>query len=127
VTVETITRFGIRPEWREAAYRIVTGVVGLLASFAYLAQEEAALWTQLGISSVTLLFAALFATSTWRAVLYPVLATGGALLTWYGVVADAQLPLILAAAAQLFGLSTAAAKVVTLPHQATPPPHTLAA
>ena len=112
MTTVTVTRFGIRPEWREQGYRIVTGLVGLLVAFAYLSQEEAALWTQLGLSSVTLLFAALFATSTWRLVLYPVLAAAGPLLVWYGIVSDVQWPLILQAAIQLFGLSTAAAKVV---------------
>jgi len=112
VTTEAVTRFGIRPEWREAAYRFITGLVALLLAFAYLTEEEAALWTQLGLSSVTLLFAALFATSTWRQVLYPVLAAGGAILVWYGLVTDEALPLILSAAAQMFGLSTASAKVV---------------
>lgn len=105
-------RFGIQPEWRETAYRVVTGVVGLLLAFAYLSQEEAALWTQLGLSTVTLAFAGLFATSTWRRVLYPVLAAGGALLVFYGYVTNEQWPLILQAAVQLFGLSTAAAKTI---------------
>ena len=113
-------RFGIHPEWRETGYRVVTGVVGLLLAFAYLSQEEAALWTQLGLSTVTLVFAALFATSTWRQVLYPVLAAAGALLVWYGVVTGEQWPLILQAAIQLFGLSTAAAKTI----QSSAPPGT---
>lgn len=112
MTTVSVTRFGIRPEWREPGYRVITGVVGLLVAFAYLSQEEAALWTQLGLSSVTLLFAALFATSTWRLALYLVLAAVGPLLVWYGVVNDEQWPLIFQAAIQLFGLSTAAAKVV---------------
>lgn len=123
MTETAITRFGIRPEWREQAYRIVTGVVGLLVALTYLSEKEAALWIQLGLSSVTLLFAALFATSTWRAVLYPVLAAAGPVLVFYGVFADQQWPLILQAAVQLFGLSTASAKVVQLtipPHPVTP-------
>lgn len=115
MTTMSVTRFGIRPEWREPAYRIVTGVVGLLVAFAYLSQEVAALWMQLGIASVTLLFAALFATSTWRLVLYPVIAALGPLLVWYGLVGEHQWPLVLQAAIQLFGLSTAAAKTIQAP------------
>lgn len=126
MTTVSVTRFGLKPEYRETFYRYVTGVVGLLVAFAYVSQEEAALWTQLGLSSVTLLFAALFATSTWRQVLYPVLATGGALLVWYGVVTNEQWPLILQAGIQLFGLSTAASKVVQLvPSSSSVAPPTL--
>lgn len=115
MTALAATRFGIRPEWREPLYRFVIGLVALLSAIAYLSKEEAALWTQLGLSIVTLLFAALFATSTLRQVLYPVLATAGGLLTWYGYVNSDQWPLILAAAVQMFGLSTAAAKTVQKP------------
>lgn len=118
MTTEAVTKFGIKPEWREPAYRFVTGAVGLLAALAYLTQEEATLWTQLGLSVVTLLFATLFATSTWRLVLYPALAASAALLTWYGIGTDEQWALILSAGVQMFGLSTASAKVV----QMTPPP-----
>lgn len=137
MTTKTVTfldrvRALFPPEYREAAYRAVAGIATLLAGTAFLSQEEAALWTQLGLSSVTLLFAALYATSTWRLVLYPVLAAVGPLLVWYGVVSDESWPLILQAAVQIFGLSTAAAKVVQAPHRgltgpsAVPPP-TLAA
>ncbi|MCV7424346.1 hypothetical protein H7K45_27745 [Mycobacterium yunnanensis] len=114
-TNTNVTRFGIRPEWREPLYRGVTGLVALLLALAYLSKEEAALWTQLGLASVTLLFAALFATSTVRKLLYPLLVAAGGLLTWYGWVNAEQWPLILAATAQMFGLSTAAAKAVQAP------------
>lgn len=117
-----ITRFGIRPEWREAWYRLVAGLGALLLSFGYLQEQEAALWTQAGISSVTLLFAALFAPGSARQLVYPVLAAAGPLLTWYGLVGDERWPLILAAVTQMFGLVTAGAKVVQLPPAPPQPP-----
>ncbi len=112
MTTVVMTRFGIRPEWRELFYRYASGSVALLLAFGYLEEQEAALWTQLGISTVTLLFASLFAPGTWRQFLYPVLALGGAVATWYGIVNGEDLPLILSAAAQMFGITTAGAKVV---------------
>lgn len=125
MTNTSVTRFGIRPEWRETGYRWVSGAVGLLLTLAYLSQEEAALWTQLGLSSVTLLFAGLFATSTWRRVLFPFLAAAGGLLVWYGVGTEQAWPLILQAALQMFGISTAAAKVVQVSSPSAGAPPTL--
>src|SRR5689334_11965312 len=63
-------RASIKPEWREGGYRVVTGAIMLLFALGVMEKEEAALWTQLGISVITTLFAIVFATSGWRTALY---------------------------------------------------------
>lgn len=108
-------RASIRPEWRETGYRLVAAVVMFLAAFGILDDQEAALWTQLGLSVVTAGFAALFATSGRRIALYMVAGPLGGLLMLYGIVTQERWALITAAAAQAFGIATAAAKTVQSP------------
>jgi hypothetical protein len=74
--------------------------------------DQSTLWTQLGVSTVTLLFAMLYSTSTWRTALYAVVGPLGALLMGYSIVNDVRWALITAAVGQLFGITTAAAKTV---------------
>ncbi|QGH80025.1 membrane protein [Gordonia phage NHagos] len=97
---------------REEFYRIVTAVATGLLAFGFLDEEKAALWTQLGLATVTTLFALLYTTSAWRAALYSITGPLGAVLMAYGIVADTRWALITAAVAQLFGMATAAAKTV---------------
>lgn len=102
----------VKPEWREGGYRVVVAAITMLFALGMLEQEEAALWTQLGISVITTLFALVFATSKWRAALYMLVGPIGGLLMWYGIVNDETWALITAAVAQAFGVTTAAAKTV---------------
>lgn len=105
----------IPDSYREAAYRGLSGVVTFLVAFGVFNSDQAALWTQLGVSTVTLLFALLYSTSTWRSVLYAVVGPLGAVLMAYGIVDDVRWALITTAVAQVFGITTAAAKVVQAP------------
>jgi hypothetical protein len=70
------------------------------------------LWAQLGVATVTLVFALAFSTSMWRSLLYGITGPLGAVLMWYGIVGDAKWALIVAGIGQLFGITTAAAKTV---------------
>jgi hypothetical protein len=100
---------------REGWYRIAGGVVAFLAAFGLLEQQEAALWTQLVISVITLGFALIYATSTWRVVLYAVTGPLGGVLMFYGLVNDVRWAAITASVAYAFGITTAAAKTVQAP------------
>lgn len=100
---------------RETWYRVSSGAVMFLFAFGTLAQDSVTLWIQLVGATVTLLFAALYSTSTLRTVLYTTLAPAGAVLMYYGIVSDVRWALITAAVAQVFGIATAAAKSVQAP------------
>lgn len=102
--------------YREAGYRIVVAVSTFLLSFSLVTTDQATLWTQLGLGTVTLLFAALNSTSAARTALYAILGPLGAVLQAYAIVNDVRWALIATAVGQLFGTATAAAKTV----QATP-------
>ncbi|MCP3811561.1 hypothetical protein NLX62_04350 [Mycobacteriaceae bacterium Msp059] len=102
----------INPAQREGWYRAISGLFLLLWSVGVLAQAEALVWSQLGISTVTLLFAVLYATSSWRAALYGLVVPLSAVLTWYGIATGINWPLVAAAVAQVLGITTAAAKTV---------------
>lgn len=97
---------------REAVYRFVGGLGLFLFAFGVLDDMEASLWTQLGVSTVTLLFALLYATSTWRVALYAVVGPLGAVLMAYSIVTETRWGLIVAATGQALGITTAAAKTV---------------
>lgn len=105
----------IQPSAREAGYRAVSGVFLLLWAAGVLKQEEAAVWTQLGISIVTMVFAALYATSPWRLALYGLIVPVSVVLTQYGTATGLDWPLIASAVAQVLGITTAAAKTVQAP------------
>lgn len=102
----------INPAQREGWYRAVSGLFLMLWAVGVLTQDEAAKWTQLGISTVTLLFAALYATSSWRLAVYGLIMPLSGLLTWYGIATGVDWPLVGAAVAQVLGITTAAAKTV---------------
>lgn len=98
--------------FRETAYRYAAALTTLLFAFGVLDSQEASLWTQLGVSTVTLLFALLYASSGLSATIYTVTGPLGAVLMWYGIVSDTRWALITAATGQLFGIATAAAKTI---------------
>ncbi|AER47664.1 phage holin [Mycolicibacterium goodii] len=102
----------VNPANREGWYRAVSGIVLALWGAGVLKQEEALTWTQLGISTVTLLFAALYATSSWRLALYGMIVPVSAVLTWYGIATGVDWALVSSAVAQILGITTAAAKTV---------------
>lgn len=102
----------INPAEREGWYRAVSGLFLMLWAIGVLTQDEAAKWTQFGISTVTLLFALLYATSPWRVALYGLIVPLAGLLTWYGIATGVNWPLVAAAVAQVLGITTAAAKTV---------------
>lgn len=114
-TVLDKLRAAIPEGQREAFYRLVAGVTAFLLAFGVLDDSEAALWTQLGLTLVTSLFALLYSTQAWRTALYVITGPLGAVLMAYGIVSDVRWALITAAVAQLFGITTAAAKTVQYP------------
>ncbi|QNL30141.1 hypothetical protein SEA_MARIOKART_14 [Gordonia phage Mariokart] len=95
---------------RETFYRVVAGATTFLLAFGVLDDQEAALWTQLGLTAVTSLFAMLYSTQAWRTALYALVGPLGSVLMAYGLVADEKWAIITAAIGQLFGIATAAAK-----------------
>lgn len=102
----------INPAQREGWYRAISGLFLMLWAAGVLAEQEALVWSQFGISTVTLLFAVLYATSSWRAALYGLIVPLAAVLTWYGIATGVNWPLVAAAVAQILGITTAAAKTV---------------
>lgn len=102
----------INPAQREGWYRAISGLFLMLWAAGVLAEQEALVWSQFGISTVTLLFAVLYATSNWRAALYGLIVPLAAVLTWYGIATGVNWPLVAAAVAQVLGITTAAAKTV---------------
>lgn len=102
----------INPAQREGWYRGISGLFLMLWAAGVLAQDEALVWSQFGISTVTLLFAVLYATSSWRAALYGLIVPLASVLTWYGIATGVNWPLVAAAVAQVLGITTAAAKTV---------------
>lgn len=103
---------------REWGYRIVAAATTGLLAFGLLNAQEAALWTQLGVSVVTTLFALLYSTSTWRSALYVIVGPLGGILMAYGIGHGIDWAVIVSAVGQLFGIATAAAKTIQAPTQA---------
>ncbi|UJE15669.1 membrane protein [Gordonia phage Ligma] len=123
MTIRDSIRAAIPEGAREAYYRAVAGVTAFLLAFGVLDNQEAALWTQLGLTAVTSLFAMLYSTQAWRTALYAIVGPLGSVLMAYGIVADVRWALITAAVGQLFGITTMAAKTVQLPTSgSTSPP-----
>ncbi|URM86113.1 membrane protein [Gordonia phage BiggityBass] len=124
MTVQDKLRAAVPEGAREAWYRFVAGATAFLLAFGVLDNQEAALWTQLGLTAVTSLFAMLYSTQAWRTALYALVGPVGSVLMAYGLVADERWALITAAVGQLFGIATMAAKTVqvpTAPGSSTPP------
>ncbi|AYP70004.1 holin [Mycobacterium phage CRB2] len=104
----------IPPADREILYRVVAGALTFLSGWGILDNERAVLWSQLGIGTVTALFALLYATSSVRVVLYTLVGPLGAVLLAYGIIQDEKWAVITASLAQVFGIATAAAKTVEM-------------
>lgn len=104
---------------RETVYRIVAAVITGLTATGALTVDKAYLWTQLGIATVTLLYALLYAGTALRATFYTVIAAVSALLLTYGVAKGIDWPIIVGAIGQALGVATAAAKAQS-PDDVTP-------
>nr|WP_179275250.1 hypothetical protein [Rhodococcus sp. 06-1059B-a] len=95
---------------REQLYTYVAAGVLLLAGLGYISSAVAALWTAVGLASVTLLFALLHSTSPWRTSLYALLATIAPLALWYSIGTETGWAAVLTFAATIFGITKAAGK-----------------
>lgn len=102
------------PEHRETLYRVVAGVLTFLTGYGILDESEAALWAQLAVGTITVLFALLYSTTTLRMALYALIGPVGAVLMAYGIVTDQMWAVIVAAVGQVFGVATAGSKTVEL-------------
>lgn len=107
---------------RETAYRFINAALLALLGLGFLSAQEVALWTELGIGTVTLIFAALYATSSWRLALYALIAPLSLVLGWYGIAKGVDWAIVAMAVAQALGITTAAAKVIALPKDHTRSP-----
>lgn len=97
---------------RENWYKFASAAVMLLFGLEVLTDVQAAAWGQLGTSVVTLLFAALYATTKLRLALYLFAGPALGVLQLYGMVNDVRAALIVSAVGQALGITTAAAKTV---------------
>ena len=97
---------------RETFYRLVSAVAIALFGVGVLTATEQALWVQLGIATVTLVFAVMYSTSNWRTALYLVTGPLAAVLGAYGLVQGVDWAVITTAVAEALGITTAAAKTV---------------
>lgn len=95
---------------RETLYRVVSAAIMGLTATGTLTVDKAYLWTQLGVATVTLLFALLYAGTSIRATFYTVVTASSAVLLSYGVLKGVDWAIIVAAVGQALGVSTAAAK-----------------
>lgn len=102
---------------REGLYRIAGAVTTLLFGLGVLTSDEAAQWAQLIVSLITLLFAFLYATSSWRVALYAVTGPLGSILMAYGIVNDVRWAVIAASVGYALGITSAAAKTIQVPGQ----------
>lgn len=100
---------------RETVYRYVNAILLVLLGVGVFTTEQVALWANVGLGTVTLLFALTKATSNWRIALYTLTGPVAGLLGAYGLAQGVDWAVIAMAAAQALGITTAAAKVVSLP------------
>lgn len=98
--------------WREHLYKAVSGVVMALTATGITNPDKSGLWTQVGVATVTLLFALLYAGNGIRVAVYSLAAAGGALLMAYGIAKGVEWAVVVAAVGQALGIATAAAKAV---------------
>lgn len=99
---------------RETGYRVITGLLTFLTGYGYLDNDQALLWGQVGLGTVTALFALLYTTDGLRQVLYVVTGPLGGLLMAYGIVSDVKWAVLVASIGQVFGMATAAAKTINI-------------
>lgn len=104
----------LRPALRERAYVIVAAIVAVLTSVGLLEASEAAAWSSLIVSAITLAFALLHSTSPWRTALYSFLLGLQGIAGLYGIATEAAWALVVQVAAALLGITTAAAKTPTV-------------
>lgn len=92
---------------RDQVYIWVAAAVTLLAGLGYVTNTAAALWSAAGISSVTLAYALVHATSSWRAALYGFIIAAAPLATWYSIGTEEGWAAVVVFAAAVLGLTKA--------------------
>lgn len=102
---------------RESWYRIGGALVIFFGSWGYLDGSEVQQWSALVAATVTLLFAALYSTSTVRTALYLFLVAVQGVAGLYGILDDQRWGGIVTLAAFALGVTTAAAKTVVIDGQ----------
>lgn len=105
---------------QDYTYSLVTGAVTFLLALGVVDQVQAALWTQLAIGVVTLVFAVVASPSMARSSVYALTGPLGAVLMAYGIVNDARWAVITAGVGQVLGLTTAAVASGRTAHGAVP-------
>lgn len=104
----------LSPGVRDQLYRTLAGALTFLSGWGILDDQNAVLWSQLGVGTIGSLFAMLYATSTARQALYALVGPLGAVLMAYGIIQDTKWAIIVASLGQVFGMATAASKTVEL-------------
>lgn len=98
------------PARREALSRVLAATIMGLQGVGILTADKAALWSQLGVAAIGLVYALLWAGTSIRAALYSVILVGSSVLLAYGIADSVNWAIILASVGQAFGITTAAAK-----------------
>ena len=106
----TTIRGYIPESYRNQAYRYAQLAFALLSIVGLTTEATAAVWGQLVVGLVTLLFAALYSPSTLVASAYAVLGLAGAVFTFYGLGSADTWAQAVAAVGVAFGITVAAAR-----------------
>ena len=114
VQVLTGAREIVKPEWRERIYDTVGAAVVVLGSWGLVDEADAAVYAQVILACVALLFAILHSTSNIRTTLYGLLGAVQALAAFYSIGTDAQWAGVLAMAAAVLGTQVAAGRTPIL-------------
>lgn len=108
-TLRTKIPAGARDSW----YRYGGALIVFLGSWGAMDVSTVPQWSALVAGVVTLLFAALHSTSSWRTGLYLLLVAVQGVAGLYGILGDEKWGAILALAAVVLGVATAASNTPT--------------
>lgn len=108
-TLRTKIPAGARDSW----YRYGGALIVFLGSWGAMDVSTVPQWSALVAGVVTLLFAALHSTSSWRTALYLLLVAVQGVAGLYGILGDEKWGAILALAAVVLGVATAASNTPT--------------
>lgn len=108
-TIRNLVPAQQRATWYAVAGALVTALVTALVAWGVLDDAAAPAVAGVATAVVTLLFALIHSTSPWRQALYGLMAALTVLATYLGVGDTMQWETILAVAAPVLGLGTAAA------------------
>lgn len=100
----------LTPARREAIQRLISALVAAFLATGVLTADKGLLWGQLATATLSLLFALLFAGTSIRAALYALILVVAGLVQAYGITQGVDWAIIAGSIAQVFGITTAAAK-----------------